>query len=260
MIVARMKACFLRRRNRMEKDEVRKLLYDRYVLTSIRPLVPVNLEGLDSRKYYFDRIIKEHFPPNKNISILEIGCGHGAFIHFIKKAGYANVIGFDNSPDQVSESKRLGITGVFQRDAIEGLRCINTESIDLVVAIDVLEHLRKDELFLLANEACRVLRRGGKWIIHTPNGESPFFGRVLYGDLTHETAFTRNSITQLLKSSGFNTVSVYEDSPVIHGLKSAIRFLLWKISRTFLRIYIDVESGESDLCLFSQNIFSVAKK
>jgi SAM-dependent methyltransferase len=66
-------------------------------------------------------------------------------------------------------------------------------SLDAVIAFDVLEHFGRDELIPLVDAVHRVLRPGGRWIIHVPNGESPFFGSIRYGDLTHELAFTRQS-------------------------------------------------------------------
>ena len=112
----------------------------------------------------------------------------------------------------------------------------------------------------LVDEVCRVLRPGGRWIIHTPNAESPFGMRVRYGDLTHELAFTRTSLAQLL-SSGFSQVSCYEDQPVPHGLKSAVRWALWKVFRTLLRLYVAAETGDSGRdAVFSQNLLCVAFK
>ena len=42
---------------------------------------------------------------------------------------------------------------------------------------------------------CRALKPGGRWILHTANAESPFYGRVRYGDITHEQAFTQSRST-----------------------------------------------------------------
>jgi hypothetical protein len=117
------------------------------------------------------------------------------------------------------------------------------------------------ELIYFIDEVHRVLRKGGKWIIHIPNAESPFAGRIRYGDFTHELAFTRVSITQLLKSSGFSLVTCHEDTPIPHGLKSAVRWLLWKVIRGTLRLYLGAETGAGEkACIFSQNFLTVAVK
>ena len=219
--------------------DYRSRIYQRYVKNRPHSLSPETIQGLKARGPMLRKIILKHFPKDKNASILDLGCGHGAFMHFIREAGYTDVIGFDRSPDQVAEAYRLGIESVYKGDLIETLNSLPEESKDVIICFDVIEHFNKHEVFYLVDEVHRVLRPSGKWIIHTPNGESPFFGKVFFGDVTHEMAFTRTSISQLLKSSGFNDVSCYEDTPVPHGLKSAIRYFLWKCIRGILRFYLD---------------------
>jgi len=155
----------------------------------------------------------------------------------------------------------LKIDGVSQGDVMETLSRQPDGSLDCVVAFDLIEHFTKNELIGLVDEVCRVLRPGGRWIIHTPNGESPFGMRIRYGDITHELAFTRTSLAQLLLSSGFSKVSCFEDQPVVHGIKSAIRWVLWKVFRNLLRLYVAAETGDSGReAIFSHNLICVAFK
>jgi len=53
---------------------------------------------------------------DRSARILDLGCGHGAFIYFLREAGYTDVVGVDKSPEQVAEAKRLGIDGVHEAD------------------------------------------------------------------------------------------------------------------------------------------------
>ena len=143
------------------------------------------------------------------------------------------------------------------RENIEEFR----EKFDVIFLFDVIEHFTRDELLIFVDKVYRVLKPGSSWIIHVPNGESPFFGSVRYGDLTHEMAFTRTSLGQLLCSSSFRNVSYIEDSPIIHGVRSAARWLLWKIFRSVLRLYIAAETGDTGKNrIFSQNMLAVAIK
>ena len=46
-----------------------------------------------------------------------------------------------------------------------------------------------------------------------------------------------------------------------HGIKSAARWALWKVFRSFLRLYLAVETGDSGRdAIFSQNLICVAFK
>ena len=59
---------------------------------------------------------------NKDIRIVEIGCGHGAFQYFIQKFGYKNSIGVDGSQEQVNLSKKLNIDNIIHGDLVEYIK------------------------------------------------------------------------------------------------------------------------------------------
>jgi 2-polyprenyl-3-methyl-5-hydroxy-6-metoxy-1,4-benzoquinol methylase len=239
----------------------RDRIYSNYVNARTLPLAPSTLDGLNPRAPYLTRLVRAHLPADRKVVILDLGCGHGALIHFTRRAGYTNIRGVDGSPEQVAAARRLGIEGVEEGDLLAALAAQADESLDVVVAFDVIEHFTRDELLGFVDQVHRVMRRGGRWIIHTTNGESPFCGRSRYGDLTHELAYTRMSISQLLLSSGFSKVQCFEDMPIPHGLKSAVRWGLWQVIRSLLRIYIAAETGDtSGNAIFSQNFLVVAEK
>jgi hypothetical protein len=97
--------------------------------------------------------------------------------------------------------------------------------------------------------------------MHTPNGASPFSGRVGHRDFTHEAIFTRDSLGQLLAACGFSRIECYEDQPVVHGMVSGLRWLLWRVLRGILRFYPAVETGNlARKEILSQNLFCVAVK
>ena len=170
-------------------------------------------------------------------------------------------MGIDWSASQVAEAARRSITGIIEGDVLQVLESFAAESQDVVIAFDVIEHFTKDELLFCLDQIWRVLKTGGKLIIHAPNGDSPFCGHVRYGDFTHELAVTRESMTQLGQVCGFSRVACYEDQPAPHGIKSGIRWLLWKVIRGVLRFYVAVETGVLDPgMIFSQNLFGIAIK
>lgn len=245
----------------MRTESYRNRIYGRYVEARPRTLAPSTVAGLAPRAPYLRKLVREHFPPRLDAAVLDLGCGYGALLHFAREAGYRNLRGIDGSPEQVAAARRLGIDGVEEGDLRDALRAQPDASLDVVVAFDVIEHFTRDELLPFVDDVQRVLKPGGRWIIHAPNGESPLFGAIRYGDLTHELAFTRVSLTQLLLSSGFSDVRCFEDAPVVHGVKSALRWVLWKGLRGMLRFYVAAETGDaSGSHIFSQNLLAVATK
>ena len=182
-------------------------------------------------------------------------------MYFAREAGYRNLGGVDGSPEQVAAARNLGIEGVEQGDLLEVLATMSDVSQDCIVMFDVIEHFTRNELIRLIDDAYRVLKVSGRLIIHAPNGESPFGMRVRYGDLTHEMAFTRTSIAQVLRSSGFSEVNCYEDAPEPYSFVRVIRWILWKCIRASLRLYIAAETGDTARdAIFTQNFLTVAIK
>lgn len=244
------------------KHAYREKIYRRYSSDRIGRLAPDSVDGFAPRAPYFRKLIREHFPAVRSAAILEVGCGHGALLHFVREAGYVNASGIDDSPEQVHEAQRLGVPQVRRANVAEYLRMLPEQSLDVVVAFDVLEHFTKDELCELVGEFYRVLKHDGRLISHQPNAEGPFGSFMRHWDFTHETAFTRQSIAQLLLSGSFRKVSSYEDKPVVHGVKSLIRYLVWQfVLRQIYRFARIVETGSCDAeAIFTLNFLTVAEK
>lgn len=238
----------------------RQRIYGDYVKAASAPLAPETLDGLEGRRPVLARFIADHFPPARDARIVDLGCGHGALLHFARDAGYTNVSGIDGSPAQVAAAQRLGIGGIRQSDLIAALATEPEASFDAVIAYDVIEHLTKDELVDMTDAVRRVLKPGGHWIVHAPNGLSPFAGVMRYGDLTHEQAFTPESLTQLFIASGFREASFHEDPPAVRGLKSGIRALLWRVVRGVMRFALVVETGMPEYRVLTMNLIAVATK
>jgi SAM-dependent methyltransferase len=238
----------------------RERVYGRYVEAAREAVAPASIAELAPRLPYLERLVRQHFPPRLDAAILDLGCGHGALIHVARGLGYTNIGGIDGSPSQVEAAKRLGIEGVRYGNMFEVARALPDASLDAAISFDVIEHLDRDEIIQLTDEIVRALKPGGRWIVHVPNGASPFAGAALYSDLTHETAFTAESMTQLALSSGFSEVAFAEDEPVAHGLKSTLRLVLWKMIRAGLRFYLRVETGAVAHPVLTQNFLAVLTK
>lgn len=243
------------------RDNYRAVVRDTY-LSSQGEAEPATVKAhIVVRASHCWRIIQDYFPVNRDARILELGCGYGALLHYAAAAGYRDMRGVDNSPEQVAAARRFGVDSVVEGDCIEFLRKEADQNLDAIVSLDLIEHFTKSELCELIGEAVRVLKPGGRWILHCPNGESPFCGRIRYGDFTHELCFTQQSLRQLLRAYGFSRVECFEDSPVPHGLKSGLRFALWRGIRFGLRAWLVVETGQVDANpIFTQNLFCVACK
>jgi len=243
-------------------EDYKAKIYEHYLTNRLVSNVPSDLSSLASRKPFYLDLIDNHFPPKKGIRVVDLGCGYGAFLHFMQQRGYIYVEGIDASVEMVKAACKLGINGVSHGNVFSFLEEQPDESIDLLTAIDLIEHFTKKELFYLVAQMYRVLKKGGRIITHQPNAEGIFGNAILYGDFTHEQAFTRGSMAQIFLSNGFASLNSFEDKPLLFSFKSCFRRMLWNcLVRPFYRFLIAVESGGSEKeTILTQNFLSVIIK
>lgn len=188
----------------------------------------------------YDTFLKDWLP-EKNVAILDVACGGGKLLHFFKSRGYTDLQGVDVSPEQVALSKQV-TENITEANAIDYL-VEKQDSYDLITCLDIIEHFQKSEVLEFLDASYGALKPGGRIILQTPNAESPWGMMVRYGDFTHEVAFNPNSLKQLLSLCGFSKIESRETGPVVHGVVSLGRYLIWKVIRVGLTIWNLAETG-----------------
>jgi cyclopropane fatty-acyl-phospholipid synthase-like methyltransferase len=108
------------------------------------------------------------------MQVLDVGCGRGEILRRTAALG-ARAYGIDYARVAVDLSRRVtaperetAMPGVYQASAL--YLPFGSESFDRVLMLDIVEHLYPEELATALDEARRVLRPGGRIVIHTaPN-------------------------------------------------------------------------------------------
>ncbi|MDP2704156.1 MAG: class I SAM-dependent methyltransferase [bacterium] len=227
-------------------------LYEKYASTEA--LESCGEEEFLTLKAYFGKFL----PKNKEAKILDLGCGSGNFLAWLHALGYENAVGVDISQEQIERGTSRGVKHLVLGDAKEFLR-EDQNRFDVIFARDFLEHFTKEETLELIILIRNSLKEGGYFIGQTLNGETLLAGRLFFGDLTHETAFTWRSIRQLCLLSGFSKVRVYPQRPVVKGVKSLVRYCIWMGIEICLRLYLLAATGDAK-GIFTQDILFVAKR
>ena len=80
-----------------------------------------------------------------------------------------------------------------------------------------------------------------------------------FGDMTHQNAFTRGSLRQLLLLSDFSKSTCYEDAPAPKRIRNNLRWLLWKNVWLPVILYLIPEcEWDGKNIILSQNLLCVA--
>jgi cyclopropane fatty-acyl-phospholipid synthase-like methyltransferase len=164
-------------------------------------------------------------PTDKDTPILDIGCGAGHFLYYLKKKGYTNFFGIDVSEDQVELCKKNITSKVELADIFQYLRDIINDY-GAISANDVIEHIPKENVLTFLELIHRALKPDGILLLKLPNMSNPFALDSRYRDFTHECGFTEKSIFQVLYVTGFRDIRIY---PAIHTGKSSIKSYIAKM-------------------------------
>lgn len=228
---------------------VSKFKGEQYKIDRTR-LKKINLEY----RYRFRHILKGL---SKDASIVELGCGPGFLLNFLKSQGFEKIEGVDISEEQISIARKSGLD-VKHAEAVDFLRG-KKQQYDAIIAVDFIEHFRKDELLSLFALMSDALKKNGLLIIQTPNGQGLFPGGNIYGDLTHVTIFSELSLRQVLLLHGFGAIRFYETGPAPISLSGAIRLVLWKMIRLFVKCIRRIETNKTT-ALWTENLICTCKK
>ena len=233
--------------------------YDKYYSTHISPRKgEATLGEFRIRAISYQKQFGQLLPKDKKAKIIDIGCGSGSVTWWLQSVGFDNAIGIDISAEQVGIANKLGVNNIFQAN-IKTFLADKLEFYDVVIARDVIEHFSKDDLVDVLSLCHGSLKRNGLVILQAPNAESPFFGRIRYGDFTHQIAFTTSSLSQLLRMIGYSGIRFFPKRPLVDSAESFVRVILWKFVELFYKFLLFVEVGRVQM-IVTQDIIAVGKK
>lgn len=148
-------------------------------------------------------------------TVLDAGCGDGNFAESVAAAGYT-VFGLDMSSSGIDLARARGC-GEFAIGSLyeELLRPFARDSVDAVIAVEVIEHLYSPRTFV--RRAVEALRPGGTLVVTTPywgyfkNVALAVSGRMdralsALWDGGHIKHWSRKTLTELLREQSLEVV------------------------------------------------------
>ncbi|MBU0532196.1 class I SAM-dependent methyltransferase [Candidatus Micrarchaeota archaeon] len=206
---------------------------------------------------------------NKNLKILDLGCGGGSLLLSLQKQGFSNIHGIDLSENAIKLCKSSGLPNVSLMNG-EQMK-FKDNSFDFIIVSDVLEHIKDDKAAL--SESFRILKSSGKIIVFVPAFDFLWSG---HDDVNlHYRRYSAQTLNNKLESAGFQisrtsywnfflfipafllkflqkfskktTDQLYESNPLVNFLLIKLLFF-----ENFLLEYINFPFGVS--------VFSIAEK
>lgn len=212
------------------------------------PYIAINLMDNDYQSKatgYFSNTRTDIEPaiPSFSESILEIGCGTGATLAWLKTSGRCKFTTGIELVAQQAESAAKVVDRVVQ-GSIETVDLASwTERFDLILCLDVLEHL--NDPWELIERLSRLLKPGGRLVASIPNirhisvlvpllfqGEWTYSERGIL-DKTHLRFFTKKSAIHLVTCSGLSMVCVKELGLQSKSISSILNKLTMGLFRGF---------------------------
>jgi ubiquinone/menaquinone biosynthesis C-methylase UbiE len=214
--------------------------------------------------------------------ILDIGCGRGDVIRYLSLNKY-NFWGIDYSESavnltksRINKSERRKIIKADARNIP-----INDNFFDKILIGDVIEHMSYSEAGNVVNESYRLLKPGGRLVIHTaPNRwfsrytyKFVFAALLLFGytkvahDLKrnisvirkyHEDEYSILDLKSLMKKSDFRSTRVFIFQDVLR--RSSINYLSPAKRNYIIRLASEIINKSFLLFLFGNDLFAVGIK
>lgn len=185
------------------------------------------------RRELVHQLIAKYKGTGSPLRIIDIGCGAGLLTKELEV--YGPTIGIDPSEQAVTFTQSRGLSNV-RLGSAEATGCAASE-FDVVVCLDVLEHLREDEQGI--QEVQRILKPGGVGIIFVPAFK--FLWSVTDEVSHHYRRYRKSELEQKFSSAGFQILrSSYFNTilfPLIALIRVTVRFL-------HIRITSEAETGD----------------
>lgn len=113
------------------------------------------------------KAIRKQFGDDTSISILDLGCGTGGLMMYLKEMGYNNIKGFDLSDDAVRICKERNLN-VSKGNMLDVNDLVESGSINVLVTNDTLYFLALEAVPALITSLRKVLKPEGLLIFNLP--------------------------------------------------------------------------------------------
>ena len=216
---------------------------------------------------HYRNLLEALLPADKGAKVMDVGCGMGFALLSLREMGFSHLSGVESDAGQAKscQAKKLDVT--LADDTIEFLKQ-RSGTYDLIICLDVIEHIPVAIQLAFVHALSGALRPGGKLICTVPNANSAMAARQRYNDWTHAASFTEHSLDFLLYNGGFTDIQVkgheFNRRPktVWLPVSGARHWWAFRFFRLFRRLEVMAElgPGQGRTVPLSLNLIATANK
>jgi len=156
-----------------------------------------------------EEIFDFFFQLSRESKILDVGCGDGFFLFFLRELGFIDIKGVDVCPSFIIRCREK----ILNAEMVDIIEYKTDKKFDLITLIELLEHVKEPEAVL--KHVNGLLKENGQILITVPilDSLSSKWSRLRKKttrlsqcqaiDETHLNAFTRNLIFAIIVKAGF---------------------------------------------------------
>jgi SAM-dependent methyltransferase len=208
-----------------------------------------------------DAVYRPLIPAASDVRILDVGCGSGRMLSYLRSRGYAKVAGVDNDPAAVEAAREVDGCDVMLVDDLQAWLADNTDTYDIIVVRQMIYYLTVGEAVAVLRAARSALRRNGRVIVEVFNAATLTGPVVMYKDPDIVRCYTDSSLRALLERAGFEAVSVAGTAQAHRGMRRAGFIVLNRAWQQILKgIYLAERGADpANPRLLSRNIVAVGE-
>ena len=190
--------------NRMNLMEETELDIDSHIYVQYENQFRGTRESIKNRLAFYLPYVSQLYPI-ENAHVLDVGCGRGEWLEFLRERGI-EAVGVDNNSSMVDYCHSIGLN-VNYADCMSFLNDHSSGNYHAITAFQLIEHLRFKTMFHFFKLCYDALLPNGFVIFETPNNDNLLVAASLFHkDPTHVNKLTPDVIKFYLEQAGFTDV------------------------------------------------------
>ena len=169
------------------------------------------VDFIDASRPAFDELANElsyitSWLPTSGDAV-DLGAGRGEMLQVMENHGLST-FGIDSNQSVVNAAIERGFD-IRLSDINSFLNTCSLSSLDVITAIQVVEHIDADELELWFQKIHNVLKPGGVFIAETPNPHAIDAFKAFWVDVTHVRPYYPEALLHMAQSAGFVRAEIW---------------------------------------------------